>query len=241
MKKSTMAPRLAALIIDFALLILMAYGINTVLDSFDIDITGMKYITGALLFVLYFPLFETSPMSATLGMKIMGIYVTFGYGKHTFVRIIKRFLWAVFLCLPFGIGLWYGFYDKNGETLYDFVSKSKVISGRRSKTQKGQPCIYHVGKDVCYDVRSGGSVLGRNPAICDIVMSSNEPGVSRCHCFVTYNRQTDMFLIEDLNSSYGTYLGDRTRISPGKIAALNNGERFFVGGLENEFTVGFSE
>ena len=46
-----------------------------------------------------------------------------------------------------------------------------------------------------------------------------------------------MFIINDLGSTYGTYLMNGMRIPSGQPAALRPGERFYAGSQANVFEV----
>ena len=113
---------------------------------------------------------------------------------------------------------------------------------RRLAGRTRMPCVEtwtSGGEKKYYLVPGDGLVFGRDPEICNVIFAPNEPGVSRCHCSVKYNAQTEMFLVEDLGSSYGTFLSDGKRVTASNFAILHDGDRFYIGRKENEFSVGF--
>lgn len=75
--------------------------------------------------------------------------------------------------------------------------------------------------------------LGRDPEACNIVFPPDAAPVSRRHCAVSFNKNTGRVLLEDLNSSNGTYFPSGTRIIPGRLYALRSGDRFYLGIPEN--------
>ncbi|MCH5212193.1 MAG: FHA domain-containing protein [Oscillospiraceae bacterium] len=109
---------------------------------------------------------------------------------------------------------------------------------------KRMPCAIKQtsdGREKYYLIPQDGLVFGRDPKVCSVLFAPDEPAVSRCHCSLKYNEQTEMFLLEDLGSTYGTFISDGTRVTASRFAALNSGDRFYIGKKENEFSVGFRE
>ena len=80
-------------------------------------------------------------------------------------------------------------------------------------------------------------VIGRDVGACNIVFSENAPGISGRHCRIIPGK--DALVIEDLGSTYGTFLkdGNRTRLEPGKRKALPDGTGFFLAVEDNSFIV----
>lgn len=94
----------------------------------------------------------------------------------------------------------------------------------------------YAGKSVV--INSGDSVMfGRDEVTCRILFSESTKGISRHHCVVRYLPQTNMFLINDIGSTYGTFLIDGTKIGP-TPTAIKPGERFYLGSQSNMFEVG---
>ena len=62
-------------------------------------------------------------------------------------------------------------------------------------------------------VPSRGIRIGRDQEHCDIVIRRTS-GISRQHCLLQYDEQSRVFLIQDLNSSYGTFLGNGAKVPP---------------------------
>ena len=85
-------------------------------------------------------------------------------------------------------------------------------------------------------IRSGAMSSSHIP-LSRIIVQDTAPGISRHHCQVNFNPQTGMFIINDLGSTYGTYLMNGMRIPSGQPAALRPGERFYAGSQANVFEV----
>ncbi|MGI6337663.1 MAG: FHA domain-containing protein [Eubacteriales bacterium] len=75
--------------------------------------------------------------------------------------------------------------------------------------------------------------LGRDPKLCRVVFGASQTEISRCHCSVTYNPQTGDIILEDLNSTNGTYTPDGRRYAAGRKYLLRSGDRFCLGTREN--------
>lgn len=65
---------------------------------------------------------------------------------------------------------------------------------------------------------------------CDVVMP-RDSGVSRVHAKIFYSRQNQQFLVEDNNSSSGTYLNDM-RLAKGEPQVLCKGDRLRFAQME---------
>lgn len=77
-------------------------------------------------------------------------------------------------------------------------------------------------------------VIGRD-AECSVCLSSNAAGISRKHCSIQQTKRG--WTIRDLNSSYGTYVGDSGKLVPGIDRPLCTGEVFYLGGKGCAFRV----
>ena len=75
-----------------------------------------------------------------------------------------------------------------------------------------------------FDLLKGKVVIGRDPATCNIVFDKNTPGISGRHCQVVYDPNEDCFIITDLGSSYGTFLGNGKKLTANMAGyCLKNG------------------
>lgn len=80
-------------------------------------------------------------------------------------------------------------------------------------------------------------VIGRDQKNCTIAFADKTPGVSSRHCSVTWDENTGEFILTDLNSSYGTFLMDGRRLTPGVGQRLKPGDGFYLGEKGNWFRV----
>ncbi|WMJ22755.1 trypsin-like peptidase domain-containing protein [Paludicola sp. MB14-C6] len=78
-------------------------------------------------------------------------------------------------------------------------------------------------------------LIGRDSSKCKIAFPIDTKGVSGKHCEV-YNENNSLYL-KDLNSTYGTFLSNGTKLIPNTPVKLNIGDSFYLGGEENQFEV----
>lgn len=71
--------------------------------------------------------------------------------------------------------------------------------------------------------------LGRDPASCQLVFDAKSSVVSRRHCMIKYDQGRQVFLLQDLGSSNGTYLGNGQKLESGRDYELRAGDRFCIG------------
>lgn len=84
----------------------------------------------------------------------------------------------------------------------------------------------------------GGEVLhmGREEGN-ELRFPSGEAGISRKHCTIQYTPMG--WTVRDANSSYGTYVNESQRLTPGVDQVLNEGDMVYLGSRENAFRVTF--
>ena len=120
------------------------------------------------------------------------------------------------------------------------------IGGQREAAAKGRGPVgkYAVLRGVTgkyagqrFDLLKGKVVIGRDPATCNIVFDKNTPGISGRHCQVVYDANEDCFLITDLGSSYGTFLGNGKKLTANVVEKLSAGDTFYLCDNANRFVV----
>ncbi len=120
------------------------------------------------------------------------------------------------------------------------------IGGQKKSVAKGRGPIskYAVLRGVTgkyagqrFDLLKGKVVIGRDPATCNIVFDKNTPGISGRHCQVVYDPNEDCFLITDLGSSYGTFLGNGKKLTANVVEKLSAGDTFYLCDNANRFVV----
>ena len=88
-----------------------------------------------------------------------------------------------------------------------------------------------------FDLGKGKVTIGRDPATCNIVFNKNTPGISGQHCQVLYDQNDGCFLITDLGSSYGTFLGNGKKLTANVTEKLSAGDTFYLCDNANRFVV----
>jgi hypothetical protein len=76
--------------------------------------------------------------------------------------------------------------------------------------------------------------LGRGPQN-DLIFSAETAGVSGAHCVLT--PVAEGVEIKDLGSSYGTILGNGTKLAKDQTAILKEGDTFCLGGQKQMFKI----
>jgi hypothetical protein len=82
------------------------------------------------------------------------------------------------------------------------------------------------------------TILGRDPHSANLVFPADADSISKRHCSVRWDASRGIFVIEDLGSTNGTFLGSGRRLTPGQPRELRPGDRFYIGDLRNQFEVG---
>ena len=88
-----------------------------------------------------------------------------------------------------------------------------------------------------FDLLKGKVIIGRDPALCNIVYDKNTPGISGRHCQVAYDATSDCFIITDLGSSYGTFLGNGKKLAANVAERMSAGDTFYLCDNANRFVV----
>ncbi len=208
-QKGSMGARIGAFFLDNIIINVIAGLIAWV--SWELYLLAVPFLS-----LLYFGFCEGSSMSASLGKRICGLIVVdesgmpLSYGT-AFLRSLGRLISGA--CL--GIGFLIGFFDGEGKTLHDRMAHTFVASSREvyqqpspqpqpqpqlhSESMKGNssmnPQIIGISGQFAgraFPIAPQGSMLGTDPASCDFVFPRGCPGISRNHCKIQYNPQTQM-------------------------------------------------
>jgi len=245
-----MGARIGALLLDGLFINIIA----GLLSLVSVTIGGIFAAFGTF---LYYGVCEGSPWSATLGKKICGLVVLDEQGRPlTFGKSFLRSLCRLVSGAILGIGYIIGLADSQGKALHDkmagtFVAQAQAAPAaappvpaappvQRSFNMNGYPQIIGVaGKFAgkAFSLPQQGVIMGRDSASCEFVFPESTQGISRNHCRVVFNPQTRMFVLYDLGSSYGTFLGTGVRVSQGQPMALRPGDEFYLASRANLFRV----
>lgn len=200
-------------------------------------------ISTGVLSIIYYTLMMGSSWHATIGQRVFNMQVVDRHGVGiAYSQAVVRALCFWLSALLFWIGFIIALFSDRKQTLHDRLAETYVVDGASGEKAKiinntAQGKIIGISGEkagAAYMVPSGGIMIGRDPAVCQIVMS-NTPGVSRCHCYVTYSAESGMYIVTDHNSSYGTYTQSDVRISSHSGVALRRGDRFYIGSRQNMF------
>ena len=220
---------------------------------FSFLFTPFIFISAPVIAALYFILFEGSSKSATPGKMLMKITVvdangfSISYGKATL-----RYIGKILDVLTLGIGYLIAFFTDRKQALHDLVATTYVVDAEgylnynQQQNNPPQAASCPAGPKVVavtgsmagrsYAVTNSGILFGRDTIACNIPITDNN-GVSRIHCFLSYYPQTNLFVLVDRNSSNGTFLGNGSRLSPNSPCSLRSGDRFYIVSPENCFEV----
>lgn len=86
-------------------------------------------------------------------------------------------------------------------------------------------------------VNSQGVLIGRDVSSCQVTFIENTPGISARHCSVAWDASAGEFILTDLKSTYGTYLSNGQRLTPGVACRLQPGSTFYLGERNNAMRV----
>lgn len=205
--------------------------------------------------VIYYVLCEGSTSGATLGKKAMAIKVvninsnSIGYG-YALLRYIGKGISAFIL----GIGYLMAAFSETSQALHDKIASSYVVDANyvpayvpppvpppppAPQPQAVQPQIVGIAGVYAgnlFPMNPNGIMMGRDTVACQLVFPESTKGISRHHCVVRYLPETGMFVINDIGSSYGTFLINGTK-SGSTPTAIKTGERFYLGSKSNMFEV----
>ncbi len=245
-QKASLGLRFLAVCLDSLLL-------SLVLAPFIIGFGDVAIVMSPFFSFLYYGIMEGS-MGATLGKKACGLVVVDRNGRLLdtgtgFMRSICRSLSQLIV----GIGFLIALFDENGLALHDRLAGTYVTTAEQLRRLKPSPVPSnpvtpnrrysplrvigisgkHAGESI--DVTESGLIFGRDSEICTVSYPINHPVISRTHCKITYNYDSQMFILQDLNSSHGTFLKNGTRvITP---IALDEGMEFYLGSPSESFRV----
>lgn len=116
--------------------------------------------------------------------------------------------------------------DNAGETQSVIQPKTAVVCSLSTQ---------HGGKS--YPIGGMPVLIGRDTSNCTIVYQEGTPGVSGRHCSISWNADTEEFMITDLRSTYGTFLASGRKLEPNVPYRCRAGESFYVGENTNMLRV----
>lgn len=108
---------------------------------------------------------------------------------------------------------------------------AKEAGGNVSKAVICSMASQHGGKT--FPVGSTPVVIGRSVSDCTIVFREGTQGVSGKHCSVSYNAAAGVFVLTDLGSTFGTFLGSGMKLTANSPVNLKPGDVFYLGDKTN--------
>ena len=208
--------------------------------------------------IVYYVAMEGGSMHATVGKRVMELYVAGETGEGisyatAILRYLSKYVSGLILCIGYLMAL----FNNEKQCLHDMIAKTYVVSGlaeesrphsggfaRQKRVSKGafasnSQLIGITGPlaGTVYPIPQSGLTIGRDGLRCNIVVPESQAKVSRCHCLITYNPMSGMFVLSDRNSTHGTFLANGKRVPKGQPIALKSGDRFYLATPQNSFEV----
>jgi len=244
---ASMGKRTLAFIIDSFLAEIFA----SLVFFFVLLIAGEIFIwaitlLSTLAFILYFTLFEGSSAQATPGKQLMKIRVV--GANNTRVTYSTAFLRSLIFNFLFLIDILVAFFNsKEGNiSLHDKLTSTYVANNAAPIPYQPTPAPvanpYSSPSIVCISgVYAGntfplgnGIIIGTDPTVCQIVLPANT-GVSRNHCKISFDINSNMFVIHDMGSTNGTFLDNGQQVPQAMPYAVHPGTRFYLATRINSF------
>lgn len=244
--------RIIAVIIDSIILSIVGF-----VSGFTFGYFGV--IIAPIISWTYYILMEGSRWHATLGKKVMGLYIVDSNGNGiTYSTSILRLMGKILSGLILGIGYLMAFFNDKKQGLHDMIAKTYVLNDQSLTSYAGKRCSENPNPKAnanaygslpelvgingplagrVYQIRDNGLIIGRDSISCQVVVPASQASVSRIHCYITYNPISGMFIINDRNSTHGTYLANGSRVYHTQPVALKSGDRFYLGTQGNTFEV----
>ena len=114
---------------------------------------------------------------------------------------------------------------------YESRYASEPISATAWPGRSAQPVIYCTGGQFLnHKIRLGATTatIGRT-AGCTVRFENGTPGVSGRHCAISWDAGRQEFIVQDLGSTYGTFLKNGTRLTASQPTRLLPGEVVYLG------------
>ena len=120
--------RFAALIIDNAILTIVAMVLIVVASLVDESLAAVASLAYFVAALVYWPLMESSSLQATLGKQLLGLQVTDGAGERlSFVRALLRNIAKIISALPLYIGFLLAAFTSRKQALHDIITNCVVV------------------------------------------------------------------------------------------------------------------
>ncbi len=251
MQYGDLGKRVVALIIDSIITWVIGFILGFTLSYVGVVITP-------IITLLYQILMEGSSWHATLGKRVMGLYIVDDRGNGiTYSTAILRLIGKILSSLTLGIGYLMAFFSDKKQGLHDMVAGTYVMNGQaedaysngninRGRANQNMndneslPELVGINGPLAgsvYSITENGLIIGRDSISCQVIVPASQEKVSRIHCYVTFNPISGMFILNDRNSTYGTFTANGRKVPYSQPMALKSGDRFYLATPENTFEV----
>ena len=112
------------------------------------------------------------------------------------------------------------------------------------KNKQPKAVLYGIGGEFAgqrFYLPTEGVNIGRDAAICQIVLPFDSPKVSRSHCNVRYSPVDRTFILTDLSSANGTFLANGTALQPKVPTVVKPNTKFYLGDETTMFRAGLED
>ncbi len=136
------------------------------------------------------------------------------------------------LQLPIAIGFILAIFIKKSDFAWPRQGASPPPAGPAPAVRPAQgntlyvTCLSGPLRGQSYPVGPDGLRFGCDPS-CAVRFAAGTPGISRQHCCIRW--QQGVPVLVDLNSTYGTFMGDGRKLPPSYPSQLAAGSRFYLG------------
>jgi len=130
--------------------------------------------------------------------------------------------------------------SKRGRTVAKSAAQRTLAFGSRTPRSEVNPILKGLSgnfADATFKLKGQMIHLGRDPNLSQIVFPRDDSEVSKGHCRVSYDPKMRRFVLEDLNSSNGTFLISGEKLQPGKHYHLRSGDQFYLSTRDRLFEV----
>lgn len=187
-------------------------------------------------------LLGATPLFPLVGLYSLAVLVpSLAAGARRLHDTGRSGLWLLLLLIPL-VGeiiliVWMCEDSKPGPNQYGPDPKGRGAGFSGWPSQAGElfvRCVSGPIQGQIYRVGHAGLMFGRDPA-CAVHMPDGTPGVSARHCVLRIDR--GVLVLEDLQSTYGTFLASGKRLPPNYPEHVSVGARFYLGGPDVMFQV----
>lgn len=128
--------------------------------------------------------------------------------------------------------------DTNSEIVKAYLEPIETVIEKPIKTKLHRLyCISGPLSGMIFDFNAYLMCIGREPRSCKVLFPPDLTLIARQHCTISYRLEDDTFLLTDLNSPNGTYLGSGEKLDPSGSKVIKSGDSFYVGSEEYLFEV----